>query len=381
MSAAGIIAQTRECTRSLACFMLTACWAVASLVPGFVELQAGALSYSVERVDHNHLHIYRSSAASPVLGPVVVFLHGGGWTSCGLDTYFPLMFGYEFVGRALASRGIDTALISYPLVALPLHIELCTYAAVGVFALVLALVLSCVWLPLWFWVLLAVPCYIGSVLLLKQRTFAASSLPASNTGRFSDQKEKVRAMYRLVCTAFPGRRIVLVGHSAGAHHAALMTLDGRVLLEKDPAATIDCRARVPDAVVLLSGPYDIIGMHKAAVQGNFFASLCDKLLLSNIFREVDMPAASPTYLAQHCSNNVPTKHTLSWYVVTAFGDAPILEKQADEFYTALVRIGRNTSRVRGLGIGHGIGMVASEAVWAFVELVARSLPAYDPYFG
>lgn len=359
--------------RAIACAALSAGWAVASLVPGFTELRPGPAPYTVERVervDDRYLHVYRTAAPAPATKAVVVFIHGGGWTAGGLETRFPFQFGYEFVGRVLASRGVDTALISYPLVSLPATVELGVYGALAALAWLVALLLSCVWLSMGFWLTLALLCYPVAVALLRQRTFGASYLiggTASGT-KFADQRATVREMYKAVCARFPGRPIVLVGHSAGAHHAALLTLDGVL------AAQADGATRLPDAVVLLSGPYNLAGTRDAAERGDLGAWIADRLLLRHVFNGAEMTSASPAHLVATCHQAAAARPDMAWHVATALGDAPLLEAQADAFAVSLAAAFHKVHRLRGIGVGHGIGMVASEVAWALVELVTQRWP-------
>ncbi len=117
-------------------------------------------------------------------GPIVLFLYGGAWTSGDRSTY-------EFVGTALAARGITTVIADYR--------------------------------------------------LYPQVRFPAFVEDAARAYGWVD---------RHLARADGGRRpIFLMGHSAGAHIAALLAVDRRWLAAAAP------RAAAPAGLVGLAGPY------------------------------------------------------------------------------------------------------------------------------
>ncbi|NLH80304.1 MAG: alpha/beta hydrolase [Phyllobacteriaceae bacterium] len=117
-------------------------------------------------------------------GPIVLFLYGGAWTSGDRSTY-------EFVGTALAARGITTVIADYR--------------------------------------------------LYPQVRFPAFVEDAARAYGWVD---------RHLARADGGRRpVFLMGHSAGAHIAALLAVDRRWLAAAAP------HAAAPAGLVGLAGPY------------------------------------------------------------------------------------------------------------------------------
>jgi acetyl esterase/lipase len=158
----------------------------AALVPldGGVEEAGQGIAYGSE--PRQKLDLYRPAGGGQDL-PVVVFVYGGAWKTGDRRAY-------QFAGRALASRGILTAVIDYrlvPEVRFPAFVE-DTAAAVG-------------------WV---------------HRNAAAYGGDPS--------------------------RIIVVGHSAGAYNAAMAALDSRYLA----AQGID--PRVVAGAAALAGPFDFL---------------------------------------------------------------------------------------------------------------------------
>jgi acetyl esterase/lipase len=127
--------------------------------------------------------------------PVVVFIHGGAWRFGDRDTRFDT---YQKLGRKLAARGILTVVPSYRLA--PEH----QYPA-----------------------------------FVQDAARAVKWVQENIAGYGGDP-----------------RRLVLMGHSAGAHIAALLAADPRWLKEAgaDPARI--------SGVIGISGPYDIVATEK-----------------------------------------------------------------------------------------------------------------------
>ncbi|HEY1312665.1 MAG TPA: alpha/beta hydrolase [Steroidobacteraceae bacterium] len=145
------------------------------------------------------LDVYVPEAAAVQPRPVIVFWHGGRWT-------FGDKTDYRFVGAALAELGCVAVLPNYrhyPQVKLPGFMHDAAHAA------------------LW------------------AATHAAD--------------------YQ----ADAGRRLFLMGHSAGAHLAALVTLDPRYF------AATGQRAPPIAGVIGLSGPYDFLPLLEADTQDMF----------------------------------------------------------------------------------------------------------------
>jgi acetyl esterase/lipase len=122
----------------------------------------GGISYG--ELTRQKLDLYTPCARPD--GPVILFLYGGAWTSGERRSY-------EFVGTALAARGITTAIPDYRL-----------YPEV----------------------------------------------------RFPGFVEDAARAYGFLARRFPGRPIYLMGHSAGAYNAALLALDARYRRQLAPGA-------------------------------------------------------------------------------------------------------------------------------------------------
>lgn len=319
-----------------------------AFLPMFVGMTRGDRHVN-RRVDNKWLHLYEpmSYGSSAALEPnaVVVFVHGGGWIAGsieeGADAHGDI--SYAPIGRSLASRGITTALVGYPRCYVPPSVHVVVYAVLAVFAYALAVVLSWIVLPRWFWHALSVPCYVVSAYLLRSRALSWNQDP---TATFATQRDVVRQQIRRVSELYPRAPLVLVGHSAGAHMVALECWDGHA-----PPNV--------QRVVLLSGPYDLTALTTMSPPMSWFVS---ELLLRPAFRGVDLASVSPLKMLP--AADVP--RACAWNVVTAKQDIPLLYAQAREFYDKLkfhFGAASKVYRIEDVGVGHGAGMVFDNTLW------------------
>lgn len=146
----------------------------------------------------NKLDIYTPVNVKGAM-PVVVFFYGGSWNSGARGDY-------EFVGEALASRGIVAVVADYrlyPQVRYPTFLEDCALAVA--------------------WTMKEVPAYQGDP-----------------------------------------KRLFVMGHSSGAYNAAMVALDTR-LLARSGMTPASLRGWIG-----LAGPYDFIPIENRAVRPVFF---------------------------------------------------------------------------------------------------------------
>ena len=146
--------------------------------PGVVF--TGGVPYGPD--ERHRLDVFAPAAATS--GPIVLFLYGGAWTSGDRSTY-------EFVGTALAARGITTVVADY-------------------------------------------------------RLYPQVRFPG-----FVEDAARAYAWVDRHLARAQGRRcpVFLMGHSAGAHIAALLAVDRRWLAAAAP------QAAAPAGLVGLAGPY------------------------------------------------------------------------------------------------------------------------------
>lgn len=148
-----------------------------------VRLAAKGLAYANDPAGVQRVDVWTPANLAPgAKAPVIVWFHGGGWTSGSREAY-------GFAGRAFASRGFVTVVVGYRLGDA------------------------------------------GRWPNFMQDAAAAVRWTRANIARFGGD----------------GERLVLAGHSAGAHIATLVALDRR-WLGNDSAAVA--------GVIGLAGPYD-----------------------------------------------------------------------------------------------------------------------------
>jgi acetyl esterase/lipase len=211
--------------------------------------------------------------------PVVVFFHGGGWSSGRAADY-------GFVGAALAAAGLIVVVADYRL-----------YPAV----------------------------------------------------RFPDFVADAAHAVALAASRFADRRIVLAGHSAGAHIAALLALDPRYL-----AAAGVPRHRIAGTVGI-SGPYDFLPLTRQHYQRIFPEAI---LADSQPIRFVDGSAA-PMLL------------------VTGDRDRGVLPGNTLRLAAAIRAGGGRVATVVYPGVGHLATVLAFARIWPWRKPpVRRDLVAF-----
>lgn len=198
-------------------------------------------------------------------GPVVLFFYGGAWTGGERQTY-------EFVGTALASRGITAVVADYRL-----------YPQVG----------------------------------------------------FPVFLEDAARAYGFVAQRFAGRPLHVMGHSAGAHIAALLALDPRYRRQFAPAAP------PPAGLVGLAGPYAFDPTTWPSTRTIFSAAAGDP------------DAARPVAFAGHGAS-------LPALLLHGGSDTTVELYNTDDLATALAAAGGRVRRHVYPSLGH-VGLVTALA--------------------
>jgi len=263
-----------------------------------------------------------------------VFIHGGGWHSGTKDdTHW---VGHAFVGRVMASRGVTTAVLTYPCARISLGGRAVFFAALAVVAVALAFVLSWILFPLRFWLSLALVCYIGVGAQVYLREFATNGDHACTA---QDQYNAVADTLVRLRILYPTHRIVLSGHSAGGHLAMLYATDA--------SHAVDI-----DTVIGISGVYDMVDVaHIAPPLGWFVHAYC----IRPAFRGLSLETFSPI-------RAIDKTHARRVVLVNAAYDNPTLISQADAFHDTLhPRVEKH--RVKDIGCGHGYGLLWSAQLW------------------
>lgn len=252
----------------------------------------GAIAYGP--LPRHRLDVFTPLARAD--GPIVLFLYGGGWTSGDRGTY-------EFVGTALASRGITTVIADYRL-----HPEVLYPAFVEDAALAYG------WVD--------------------------------------------RHLARVDAAARP---VFLMGHSAGAHIAALLAVDDRRLAAGAPGA-----AR-PAGLIGLAGPYAFDPTTWKTTAAIF------------------APAAEAADRARPIAF-VGARRPIPALLLHGRLDRTVMLQNTRDFTAALVAAGGEARAIEYAGIGH-VGLVSALArplrwraevlddVDAFIERTARSAGA------
>jgi acetyl esterase/lipase len=211
--------------------------------------------------------------------PVVVFFHGGGWSSGRAADY-------GFVGAALASAGMIAAVADYRL-----------YPAV----------------------------------------------------RFPDFMNDAAAAVALTAARFPGRAIVLAGHSAGAHIAVLLALDGRYL-----AAAGVARDRITGALGI-SGPYDFLPLTRQRYR--------------RVFPDARLADSQPIRFAD--------RGAAPLLLVTGDRDRTVLPGNTLRLAAAIRASGGSVTTLVYPGIGHMATVLAFARIWPWRKPpVLRDLAAF-----
>jgi acetyl esterase/lipase len=143
-----------------------------------------------------------------------------------------------------------------------------------------------------------------------------------------------------VAANFPGRKLVLAGHSAGAHIAALIHLD---------AGYLAASGAVPAGAIGISGPYDFLPIEKPRYQ--------------RVFPEATREASQPIRFAR--GDAAPM------LLLTGDADHTVGRGNSTRLAAAIVaRGGRATVKIYP-GAGH------MRPVLAFARLLPRRLPVAD----
>jgi acetyl esterase/lipase len=153
--------------------------------------------------------------------------------------------------------------------------------------------------------------------------------------RFPDFMVDAAAAVALVARRFPDQRIVLAGHSAGAHIAVLLALDGRYL-----AAAGVARDRITGAVGI-SGPYDFLPLTRQRYRRVFPDAL---LADSQPIRFADRSAA-PLLL------------------VTGDRDRTVLPGNTLRLAAAIRASGGSVTTLVYPGVGHMATVLAFARIW------------------
>ncbi|SEC92794.1 Acetyl esterase/lipase [Pseudomonas saponiphila] len=167
-----------------------------SLTPGSTFIKTRDIAYGSD--PRQKLDVYQPRQAAPG-APVVVFFHGGSWNSGSRSDY-------DFVGEALASRGMVAVLADYrlyPQVRYPAFLE---------------------------------------------DAARAVAWTHEHIGEFG---------------ADP-RRLYLMGHSSGAYNAAMLALDSRLL------GQVGLTPQIIKGWIGLAGPYDFLPIRNLEVRPVFF---------------------------------------------------------------------------------------------------------------
>lgn len=302
---------------------------------------------------------------------LIAFMPGGAWRSgtIGNDWFV----GTGFLGRAVASHSTlpcRIALVDYPKCVMPRSTIAKFYAGLAVFALVLARLLSWVFLPLQFWLALATICYaaVGWLVWVREiKTSGSGKCSICGTTQpvnVDHQLEHIEHTIKALVEKYKPRRLVLSGHSAGGHLVAMIGAGARTLF--------------PDLerilVVGISGVYDIAGLWRQAASspiGWFVTQWC----LAPCFfcpNGIESDAAvrerlSPVTILR----NAALMPADRFHLVSARYDNEMLYEQAEQFVKELVKRGVTVIRHRNVGLGHGLGQYCIKKLTSMMKLLIR----------
>jgi acetyl esterase/lipase len=313
--------------------------------------------------------------------PLVVFVHGGGWHCGSISEQW--LGGYAFMGRMLASHSSGacrTAVLEYPKCAVPVRAKLV------IFCVLLAPLIGLFFvLPRLLWLLVAVPTWVFGYTLVwaqevrtsgtddpcrmcagRPRWYAtADRTPASHQlAHLIDSTHELIARYR-------PSHLVLVGHSAGGHLAAMMGVLAPRMFGDVPRIS----------VVGLSGVYNIAGLWAQSWRVPLLGWTVRETCLRPAFGPEDTPTDT---ISPHCAISEQDElclledmgvHTRHFHLVTARRDNPMLIAQADAFCSTLSRRGVDATRHPDVGMGHGQGLIRSaETIDLLVNIAHQSPP-------
>lgn len=293
--------------------------------------------------------------------PILVFVHGGGWHAGTIDeaVWWWQNVSYAPLGELLASRGAHVALVGYPLCYTSPRYRYGFYVALALFAVFMAWLLARL-TPLAFvhWAVLAVIGWIFVSLLVRSRMMPASQTRGTDVTR---QYHVVEQAVVDLMNHYPRATIVLVGHSAGAHLAALVA--------RSPRAGVAKR---------ITHFFGLAGVYRP-----------ERLL--ERFHPVLRPLVSGFFPQEFVTGSADELQSLSphallerdgvlasqrWTIITSQGEPPMLIEQADDLFT-LIRNASPPSAVRlaDVGLGHGRGLVYAEQAWQ--HILPSVVPARD----
>jgi pimeloyl-ACP methyl ester carboxylesterase len=300
------------------------------------------------------LHMYGGGATSPK--KILVFVHGGGWTSGTIQEHQSGDVSYAEIGHAVASRGHTIALIDYPLCVVPLWVCAVVYGSLALFAWLLAVVLGWFVLSRMFWHIVSVPCYALSVWLIRTRMLS----PNQQEGvLFTDQQRIVSQQIDKLRDRYPDAQMMLVGHSAGAHMVALYQV---YRARSNRVKRVIALSGIDDLTALGDVPPPLGWLVRRVILDVAFAGLDDAALrrLSPLCYLGDTATTplSPSLIA----GTKDLSQTAKWVIASSRCDSPLLRRQASLLHKALLE--RN-AHVETLvcGYGHGAGMVFSNETW------------------
>jgi len=303
---------------------------------------------------------------------LVVAIPGGGWHSGTIhDDWF---IGHAFLGRAFAShaRGKRIALLAYPPCTVPLRTAVEFYAGLAVFAVTLAYVLSKIAGPLRFWLALAAPCYAAVGALIWWRELAtAGPFGVSDAHRVnaSAQLRYVQESLDMLVRRYQPRHLVLAGHSAGGHFAAVLGVDMAQAMSTVPRVS----------VVGISGVYDVESLwdESRSFPGYFVRRWCiepafwSPTFSAGIIRRALSPTQQLLARPRDRSDAVGLTQRRHFHLVSARVDNEMLYAQADRFADALRSHAIGVTRHTGVGVGHGLGLIKSEALLELLVGIAN----------
>lgn len=284
--------------------------------------------------------------------PILVFVHGGGWHAGTIDedVWWWQNVSYAPLADVLVSRGAHVAMVGYPLCCTSPRYRYGFYAALASFAVALAWVLARV-SPLAFahWLVLGAVGWLFVSLLVRSRLMPATQARGTDVTR---QYHVVEQAVVDLMNQYPRASIVLVGHSAGAHLAALVARSPRTGVAKR-----------------ITHFFGLAGVYRPERLMERFHPLLRPLVSGFFPREFvygsadELQPLSPHALVERDGVLASQR----WTIITSQGEPPMLLEQADDF-AALIRNASPQSVVRlaDVGLGHGRGLVYAEQAWQHI---------------
>ena len=310
-------------------------------------------------------------------GTLILFWHGGGWTTGTSGNEFYV--GCASMGRAIATYlggGQRVALINYPKAKLETSSIVILFTALAAFAFSLAWILSFIIFAPRFWYSLALLCYCFFGWLLWVRQVATSgTVPVTAAEQLDISIQTARELVE----RYNPDHLVISGHSAGGHFAALIGLRTKTLFPS--RVNSDNHRRSPPhkiSVVGISGVYDVAALwNQSQWPMNWFLN---KFCLEPAFPPVSSSSDGPLWRMIGLS---PIHHPLDQAValglderceftlVSARYDNELLLKQAQEFAQKLREHSGKVRHVCDVGVGHGLGLLQSQALLDLLMRIAK----------